>query len=209
MKELLMINSSPNGSGSAGFRLAMDMIESLRSRRPELNLTVRDLMADPLLPVSDAYCEALLGGRENDDPAFAQSERLIVELERSDVLFIATPIHNFTVPAALKLWVDNVVRARRTFGRGPNGKIGLLADRPTYLLISSGGIHRGPQANQPEFISSFLRCVLNTIGLHDLRFVYLQGMATGPGAVSAALLQARRQLSAEPVFFPLEETAHG
>ena len=45
----------------------------------------------------------------------SQSEELIAELESSDFVVIGTPMHNFTVPSALKAWIDHVVRVRRTF----------------------------------------------------------------------------------------------
>jgi FMN-dependent NADH-azoreductase len=200
MNELLMINSSPQRGESACFHLAMEMIEVLRQARPGIVVTSRDLVADPLQPVSAEYADAILHGRAAADPVFEQSERLIVELERSEMLLIATPIHNFTLPAALKLWIDNVVRIHRTCDAGPQGKVGLLADRPVYILVSSGGFHRGPAARQPEFFTSYLRHVLSSIGLCDVHFIYLQVTIAGRDAVTTSLVEARRQLSFEPLF---------
>ncbi len=54
---------------------------------------------------------------------------------RSDALLISTPMHNFTVPAALKLWIDFVLRVGRTFKSTAEGKFGLLADRPALVLV--------------------------------------------------------------------------
>ena len=34
---------------------------------------------------------------------------------------------------------DHVVRVRRSFELGPQGKVGLLRDRPVYVAVSSGG----------------------------------------------------------------------
>lgn len=208
LKEVLVINSSPNGFDSAGFQLTADLLGRLHRTHSELHVTFRDLVAHPLEPIGAAYSTAVRANCDTEAPAFAQSERLIAELERCDVLFIITPIHNFTLPAALKLWVDQVVRVGRSFGYGPMGKEGLLADRPVYLMISSGGYHRGSEASQPEFITPYLRCVLNTIGLHDLHFIYLQGMAGGSGAASAAMIDARRQLRGLPLFSDLNSDAY-
>lgn len=203
MLDVLLINASPNKGNSPGFRLAEEMIGQLRHRDPRLSLCQRDLADEGLAPISADYAGAILSGAPADDPAYAQSEQLIGELERSNVLFITTPIHNFTGPATLKLWIDNVVRARRTFENGPDGKRGLLEDRPVFLLVSSGGVHRGPLARQPEFITPYLRHVLNSIGLFDIHFIYLQGMAGGDQAVATAVEGAREQLLLEPLFAPL------
>lgn len=72
----------------------------------------------------DQLAKEMIEGLRRVDPALAESERLITQLERCEALVITTPIHSFTLPAALKLWVDNVVRARRTFTAGSSGKVG-------------------------------------------------------------------------------------
>lgn len=205
MNHLLVISCSPKGAQSAGDQLTKELIDKLTVARPALVVHSLDLAAEPLPPVSDAYARAITGGASADDPVFAESERLILQLERCDALVITTPIHNFTLPATLKLWIDHVVRARRTFTTRLNGKVGTLQDRPVYIVVSSGGTHRGPSANQPEFLSSYLRHVLGCIGLFDLNFIYLQGMAAGPADVAAAVLDARRQFSFTPLFAGLEK----
>jgi FMN-dependent NADH-azoreductase len=74
--------------------------------------------------------------------SLAQSERLICELEAADAVVIGTPMHNYTVPSVLKAWIDHVLRAHRSFGFSAEGKVGLLADRPVYVAVASGGGYR-------------------------------------------------------------------
>lgn len=145
-----------------------------------------------------AYADALVALAPGDDPALRVSEQLIGELENSDCLVIATPMHNFTVPAALKLWIDYVLRIGRSFAATEAGKVGLLADRPTFVVVSSGGFHRGEQARQPDFLTPYLRHVLSTIGIHDLEFIYLQGLIRGQEHAESMLAQAREQLVFNP-----------
>lgn len=204
MLEVLLLNASPKKNNSAGYRLMANMIDSIQQRQANLVVNHRDLAGNPLNAISADYADAILCSAPAQDAVFAQSEKLIDELERSDVVFITTPIHNFTGPATLKLWIDNVVRACRTFEAGPDGKKGLLMDRPVYILVSSGGFHRGPKARQPEFITPYLRHVLNSIGLFDIHFIYLQGMAGGDEAVAAAVQGAHEQLLLEPLFASLD-----
>jgi FMN-dependent NADH-azoreductase len=200
MKNLLAISCSPNGDDSVGDQLAKEMIADLCRAHPGLAVSTRDLVASPVSPISAAYAKAVINGASSDDPAFEESERLIAELEHCEALVITTPIHNFTLPAALKLWVDNVVRARRTFMVGPSGKIGLLRNRPVYVIVSSGGVHRGPAANQPEFLTAYLRHVLNCVGLQDMNFIYLQAMAAGPEYASRSIADGKRQFSETALF---------
>ncbi|WP_206214362.1 NAD(P)H-dependent oxidoreductase, partial [Pseudomonas viridiflava] len=83
---------------------------------------------------------------------------------------------------------------------GPEGKTGLLADRPVYVLVGSGGFQQGERARQPDFLTSYLRVVLNTLGLYDTDFIYLQGLVFGEEAVRSALEQARNGLVLQPLF---------
>lgn len=203
MNNLLLINASPRGQVSHGHQLALELVSALRQRYPHLERVERDLGANPLPPLGMDYAHALTTATPFDAPLFEVSEELIRELERCDVLLIATPMHNFTLPAALKLWIDYVLRIHRTFSSGPEGKVGLLKDRPVHVLVSSGGFHQGERARQPDFLTPYLRQVLNTLGLFDLQFTYLQGLVFGDEAVRETLDEARSALSLQPLFNPL------
>jgi FMN-dependent NADH-azoreductase len=200
MPEILLINASPRPETSAGYRLANELVEQLSAQQSGWEVTRRDLQQTPLAPLDAAYANALTRRTPETEPVFITSQALINEVERSDLLLIATPMHNFTVPASLKLWIDHVVRIGRTFAVTPDGKVGLLADRPVYVIVSSGGLHQGPQAGQPDFLSPYLRHVLHTIGLSKVRFIYLQGLVAGQDRINAECETARRELLADPLF---------
>jgi FMN-dependent NADH-azoreductase len=124
----------------------------------------------------------------------SRSEELIRELEGADVVVIATPMHNFTVPSALKAWIDHIVRVRRTFNSAANGYVGTLPDRPVFIAVSSGGRFSGPRARQPDFLTPYLKAIFGTIGLHDLTFFSAEGSALGPDALSDASVRADQAL---------------
>lgn len=198
MQRILLLHCSPHGRQSRASVLAQELAERLRRRHPEVQLLERDLAREPLPALTGDYAAALVARAPNDDPALKVSEALIQELESSDCLVIATPMHNFSVPAALKLWIDYVLRIGRSFAATDAGKVGLLADRPTFVVVGSGGYYRGEQARQPDFLTAYLRHVLSTIGIHDLEFIHLQGLVRGQQHAEAVLAQAREQLDANP-----------
>mgnify|MGYP002758013385 FL=1 len=174
-----------------------EQLQRLRQRYPDLELIERNLAAQPLPPLDIEYGAALTKPTAFDAPVFDVSEALIQELERSDVVFVCTPMHNLTVPASLKLWIDYVLRIHRTFSSGPDGKIGLLAARPVYVMVGSGGFHQGPRAKQRDFLTDYLREVFTMLGLSDIHFVYLEGLVFGEEAVAKALQDARQHLADE------------
>ncbi|HAA12726.1 MAG TPA: FMN-dependent NADH-azoreductase, partial [Cytophagales bacterium] len=75
--------------------------------------------------------------------AISESDTLVAELQSADAVVIGLPIYNFGVPGALKAYFDLVARVGITFRYTQNGPVGLLADRPAYVVVASGGIQLG------------------------------------------------------------------
>ncbi len=195
MTRILLLNSGPHSEASHGYKLVTETIAA--AQIDNARIIERDLVHSPIPPIGPEYAMAITSHTPHDDQAFAWSERLIVELEQSDMLFIVTPMHNFTVPASLKLWLDYVIRINRSFNSTPHGKVGLMQDRPTFILVSSGGFHVGERAKQLDFLTPYLRYALASIGIKDVHFFPLEGLVFGPEAVSKAVEEARFQLSAK------------
>jgi FMN-dependent NADH-azoreductase len=197
MRTILYISCSPRGPASHSLIFAETLLGRLRQHHPAATIRRRDLAANPPTVVDVAFSNAIL------DPAsppevFAASETLIGELEDADALVIATPMHNFTVPAVLKAWIDQIVRIHRTFKSTPSGKVGTLKDRPVYIVIASGGWFSVPSPTgtpaQPDFLTPYLTVILNTIGLQDIHILTLEGVTRGPAMLERAVSLARQSL---------------
>ncbi|TNE48049.1 MAG: FMN-dependent NADH-azoreductase [Deltaproteobacteria bacterium] len=98
------------------------------------------------------------------------SNELIDELTQADVIVLGTPVYNFGGPASLKAYIDLVARARKTFRYSEAGPVGLLKDRPVYVVVASGGTKL---FSDIDFLGPHLNHVLGFLGLHDVRFVDL------------------------------------
>ncbi|MEA2775911.1 MAG: FMN-dependent NADH-azoreductase [Acetobacteraceae bacterium] len=198
MRSILYIPCSPRGADSHSLRFAEEVLDRLRELHPAAVVRTRDLIATPPDPVNAAFSAAVLDPSASPD-AFRQSEMLINELEWADTVVIATPMHNFTVPAVLKAWIDQIVRIHRTFASTPEGKVGKLRDRPVFVVIASGGWFSGPSPTgtpaQPDFLTPYLRTILTTIGLHDIHFLALEGATRGPEMLQRAVAAARADLA--------------
>ena len=197
MKTILYISCSPRGPESHSLTFADTLLARLQQHHPDAKIQRRDLAANPPTTVDAAFSNAILDATSPPE-AFTASETLIQELEHADALVIATPMHNFTVPAVLKAWIDQIVRIHRTFKSTPAGKIGTLKDRPVYIVIASGGWFSGPSPTgtpaQPDFLTPYLTVILNTIGLHDIHIIALEGVTRGPAMLERAVTLARQSL---------------
>ena len=198
MMEILHVSCSPRGRAAESYRLSRKIIDLLLRSEPAATVVDR-VIGEGLMPHIDASYALVQHSpmaRVPHEGAIARSEALIRELERSDVVVIGTPMHNLTVPSALKAWIDHVVRARRTFHVTREGKLGTLRDRPVFVAVSSGGIFSGERARQPDFLTAYLKTILGSIGLRDLTFFSVEGTGYGPEAVAEARDRTDRALQA-------------
>ncbi len=195
MPTLLRIDCSPRTLNAHSWRFADDVMQTLIALEPGLDVRRRDLTQFPPPPIDAGFDAAMRPHQTKESArgvaALAHSEMLIGELEQSDRLLISTPMHNYTVPASLKAWIDQVVRFGRTFQSTPDGKIGQLKDRPAYVVIAAGGYFTGDRARQPDYLTGYLLAILATIGIRDVTMIPLEGLNRGPEAVEQAYASAR------------------
>ena len=69
----------------------------------------------------------------------ALSDALIEELVAADLIVLGVPMHNFSIPASLKAWIDLVTRAGKTFSYGETGPKGLLPSTKKVLAVVTRG----------------------------------------------------------------------
>ncbi|BBU42569.1 MULTISPECIES: FMN-dependent NADH-azoreductase [Pseudomonas] len=185
---ILRLVTSPNAEASESLKLSQQILFALASQAGRRGIQLTDLDLNALAPVDAPYAQALANQRvvtvSGRDSTLSRSNELIDQLQACDVLLIATPMHNYSVPAPLKMWIDQVVRVGKTFVGTAKGKIGKLTDRPVYVAIASGGYISGPQARQPDFLRPYLSAVLATIGLTQVHYFTVEGTAKGVESLS-------------------------
>lgn len=199
VSRILHIESSARlGEDSYSRRFASALVARLRAAHPGAAVLARDLAAEKLPHVDAAFVAAMVVPEAGRTPAqhatMALSEVLVAELEAAEIVVIGAPMYNYSVPSALKAWIDHVVRARRTFRHTPEGPVGLLRDRPVHVVTASGGIYGEGPGTEVDFFAPYLRTVLGKIGLKDVRVLRVEGLAAGPEAATAAVTRAEREL---------------
>ena len=167
--KLLHIDSSILGDNSASRALTAEIVQHLTMQNPGLQLTRLDLDAAPLPHLSAGSLAKL------DATEAARAERALNDFLDADVLVIGAPMYNFSIPSTLKAWIDRVAIAGRSFRYTPTGPEGLARGKVAILAITQGGVHElgGPS----EHHESYLRFVLNFLGVSDVRVVRAQGLA--------------------------------
>ena len=182
---LLHIDSSMRTTGSVSRKLTHQLVQSLTERDDSLSVIHRDLI-HPLPHITEDWITANYTEADNRTPAqnetLSLSDTLVNELVQSDIIVLGVPMYNFSVPAALKAWVDLICRARVTFKYTDNGPVGLLKDRRVIVVMTSGGI---PKDSPVDFASPLIKQIFSFIGIEDVTFVNASHLATDADAVIA------------------------
>jgi len=187
MSNILRIDASARNSGSTT-RLLADQLESrLVEQGYGARVTRRDLNAAPPAYLTESWVGASYtdeAERSDEQKALlAGSEELIGEIEAADTIIITAPIYNFSIPATLKAWIDQVTRARRTFRYTESGPEGLLKGKRAYIVFASGGV---PLGSAVDFASGYLKHVLGFIGITDVTIVAADGHQMDGEAIARA-----------------------
>ncbi|WP_028454278.1 FMN-dependent NADH-azoreductase [Chitinilyticum litopenaei] len=192
---ILQINSSARSSGSQSTELANAIVASLLARQPDAAVSVRDLARNPHPVLDEAALTALMTPEDARSPEqaarVALDDALIAEVQAADVLVLGVPMYNFSVTGLLKNWIDAICRARVTFRYTENGPEGLLTGKKVYVALTRGGVHRDSASDTQV---PFLKTVLGFLGMHDVEFIYAEGMAM-PDAPDS-LARARSDIDA-------------
>ena len=85
-------------------------------------------------------------------------------------------MYNFSVPAAFKLWIDQIVRVGKTFTYDGGTPTGLIHGKKATFLVASGGVYDqgGPLAGL-NFVEPYLRSLFGFIGVTDASFINAGG----------------------------------
>jgi FMN-dependent NADH-azoreductase len=181
MPTLLHLDASPLET-SISRELAREFATTWKTANPGGTVLYRDLAALTPAPISQAWVHAVFtpaDSRSAEQKALlAPSDELIQELEAANEIVIGVPMHNFSIPSSLKLWIDQIVRAGRTFAYGADGSRGLLTGKKATLIVASGGVYSPESpAAALNFVDPYLKAVLGFLGITDVRIVSVGGVA--------------------------------
>jgi len=187
MTTILHIDSSarPGRSGAQAHgshtrRLSAHFIERYRQLDSSTEVIYRDVGAEPPSPVTAGWVHAAFtppAAREAwMKETLAQSDALVDEVLRADIIVAGVPMYNFGPPAQFKAWIDNIVRVGRTFGfdrmRPGEPYWPLLAgDGKQLVILSSRGDHGygpGQRLEGINHVEGAVRSVFRYLGVTDV-----------------------------------------
>lgn len=182
MATLLKIDSSPLYERSVSRQLTAAFTNKWTSAHPEGMVIDRDLNATDILPITGAWVAAAYTPEEARTPEQKKllqlSDTFIAELQRADEYVFGVPMHNFSVPSTLKLWIDQISRAGKTFSYTDGTPKGLLVGKKATFIIATGGKYDAQtQLASFNFVEPYLRSLFAFLGVTDATFITAGGTA--------------------------------
>lgn len=180
MPTLLRIDSSPMFQGSVSRQLTEEFVQKWRVAHPDGQVITRDLNLTDLQPINAAWIGAAFtpeAARSSDQiQLLSLSDTLISELEIADEYVFGVPMHNFSVPSTMKLWIDLIARVGKTFAYVDGRPRGIVSGKKATFLISSGGVYDAGSAMASfNFVEPYLRAAFAFLGVTDTTFINVGG----------------------------------
>jgi FMN-dependent NADH-azoreductase len=146
----------------------------------ELNLLddVPDMLLDNNLL---AHINRNILGQEllpDEQKLLLKMDRMASQLRSADIVVVAFPMYNFSMPAIVKAWFDSVIQRGVTFGERKDDHMVISnAGKKALTLISSGGVYSNESSSRREHALSLSNLEFQFLGYSDVRGILAEGMA--------------------------------
>ena len=184
--KILRIDGSTRHSESVSRALTDLAVATLQDQFGVAHVTQRDTRSG-IGNISSAWRNASLTPNESRSPedraVLAQSEALMNEAAAADLLLIAVPIYNFSIPAAIKSWIDLICRDN-VDGARAHDLTGQSLNKQALIILTSN--YTLANADD-DFATPYLKFIMKFIGIDSVTFIDATGLANDqPGILARA-----------------------
>ncbi len=182
--KLLHIVATPRERESNTLNVSRAFLETLQSRYSGLEIDTIKLFEYGLPAVAGDNIESkytLVMGQPIDkhhQESWAQIEVLIKHFLSADIYLISTPMWNFSIPYALKYYIDAIVQPGYLYRYSETGQpIPLTLGKKMLCITSRGGDYApGGPFHAYDFQEPYLRAIFGYVGIYDMQFINAQPM---------------------------------
>jgi FMN-dependent NADH-azoreductase len=101
-----------------------------------------------------------------------EMDEMAEQLLSADLLILAYPMYNFSIPASVKAWIDAVVQSKKLFRYTENGPLGLAKATFALNLMSTGSTRIG---STKDFATPYMNYIMNFIGIQKVHTTGVTG----------------------------------
>lgn len=111
--------------------------------------------------------------------SMAKMDRMTAQLKSADIVVVAYPMNNFSMPAAVKAWFDSVMLKGQTWDTKNGSYIGLMNGKKALTLVSAGANYEKEPMASWEHALSLTNLEFKFMGYSDVRGILAGGMGAG------------------------------
>lgn len=112
-----------------------------------------------------------------EEKLLSNMDRMAAQLKSADIVVVAFPMYNFSMPAIVKAWFDSVMQKGVTFGNGTDGQMVISnAGKKALTLISSAGVYSNESSSNREHALSLSNLEFQYMGYSEVRGILAEGM---------------------------------
>ncbi len=113
------------------------------------------------------------------EKSISKMDRMTEQVKKADVLAVAFPMNNFSMPAPVKAWFDSVMLKGQTWDIKDGRPVGLMNGRKALAIVSSGNVYGKEPMSLWEHALSLAKIELQFMGYSDIRGILAEGMNLG------------------------------
>ncbi|MFZ0185275.1 MAG: NAD(P)H-dependent oxidoreductase [Nitrosotalea sp.] len=162
--------------------------------RLDLVKDVPDLFSEQNL---SAYIHRNYLGEElssDQKSSLSKMDRMTAQLKSADVVVVAFPMFNFSMPATVKAWFDYVMIKGQTWDAKDGSYIGLMNGKKALAIVSSGTVYDTEPMASWEYALSLAKIEFQFMGYSDIRGILAGGMNAGEDVKSLNLENSIKQV---------------
>ncbi|MCD8195762.1 MAG: NAD(P)H-dependent oxidoreductase [Lachnospiraceae bacterium] len=185
--KLLLINGCIRGSESRTRKLMLAFLEGLKETpNPTLQYEQLNLVEMSLKPLVGDFFEErqrLLEKGNRTHPRF----RFAHQFAEADRIVVAAPFWDLSVPAIVKIYIENISLDGVTFGCNADGMYGMCRAKELLFLTTRGGFYENGPMEQG---AAYFRALCLMFGIPKFRCIYAEGIDFHPERESEIMTEA-------------------
>jgi len=202
MKKLLIINSSARSANSHSRKLTEIFIRDWKNKHVNPTIIIRELGNTAVPHVNEKWIAAISKREalrtEEEMEVLKISNTYISELHAADVIVLGVPMYNWSIPSALKAYIDQIMRINETWKLNPENKLkpytGLLKDKTLFLLLARGsnGYESGELNQHMNHQSTYLKTIFNVMGINNIHEIAVNGTSLDVEELNLSINKAQQ-----------------
>lgn len=170
MSKTLLVSYTPRYDSNT-----QKLVEAFLQTQKNLEVTHLDLVKEPAPLLLEDNLNALLKRNymgieltEEENVFVASADKLLQQIQDADLIVVAFPMYNFSIPATVKAWIDAIIQNGKTFRMTDDGGYdGLCQGKQALILMTTGGDFSQEPAKSMNYATPLIETCFGFMGIES------------------------------------------